>query len=193
MGNCGRDQPEIFHVVSASALSGLAYTAVILAAAQRPESLLGSCVRTWVAFTGRLVEVVLFLAPPPNASTDSALLEKIAAYRHLLVACSLIAIWAVFSSRPYWPRWAERLREKLGGTSGHRRPAKLVLVASYRTTILGIVAVALLMLFGEPRSGGATTFLYATDLTLLRAPLFAAVACGLGCRAGALWYWLRHD
>lgn len=192
MAGSGRDQPGIPHVVGASALSGLAYTALIIAAAQRPEDLLGKIVQTWVAFTERFVELALFLAPSPNTSADPVLVDRITAYRHLVVACSLIAVWIVLSTRTYWPYWAERLRARLGVANELSRPAKLVLVSAYRTTVLGIVAVAFLMLFGEPKGARATTLLYASDWAFLRAPILGAVACCLCCHAGALRHCLMH-
>ena len=173
MAGSGRDQPGIPDVVGASALSGLAYTALIIAAAQRPEDLLGKIVQTWVAFTERFVELALFLAPSPNTSADPVLLDRITAYRHLVVACSLIAVWIVLSTRTYWPYWAERLRARLGvGTNSAPRARARV---AYRTTVLGIVAVAFLMLFGEPKGARATTLLYASDWAFLRAPILGAV------------------
>jgi hypothetical protein len=187
-----RDQPGIPHVVGASALSGLAYTALIIAAAQRPDGPFGKIVQTWVAFTERFVELALFLAPSPNTSADPVLLDRITAYRHLIVACSLIAVGIVLSTRTHWPYWAERLRARLGVANKLSRPAELVLVSAYRTTILGIIAVALLMLFGEPKGARATTLLYATDWAFLRAPILGAVACCLCCHAGALRHCLMH-
>ena len=192
MAGSGRDQPGIPHVVGASALSGLAYTALIIAAAQRPEDLLGKIVQTWVAFTERFVELALFLAPSPNTSADPVLVDRITAYRHLVVACSLIAVWIVLSTRTYWPYWAERLRARLGVANELSRPAKLVLVSAYRTTVLGIVAVAFLMLFGEPKGARATALLYASDWAFLRAPILGAIACCLCCHAGALRHCLMH-
>jgi hypothetical protein len=192
MAGSGRNQPGIAHVVGASALFGLAYTALIVAAAQRPENLLGKFVQTWVAFMGRFVELALFLAPPPDASANPVLLDRITAYRHLVVACSLIAAWTVLSTRTYWPHWAERLRARLGVANELSRPAKLVFVSAYRTTMLGIIAVGFLMLFGEPSGPRATTILYATDWALLRAPILGAAACCLCCHAGALRHCLTH-
>lgn len=193
MGRSGRDQPERSHVVAASALSGLAYTLLIIAATKRPESLLGKIMQTWIAFTERLVDVALFLRPSPYASPDALLLGNIAAYRHLVVACSLLTIWTVLLSRTYWPHWAERLKTRLGAANGPGRPAKHVLVSAYRRTILGIIAVALLMLFDEPNGARGTTVLYTSEWAFLRAPVLGAVACSLCCQAGALRHCLMHS
>jgi hypothetical protein len=192
MAGSGRDQPGIPQVVGASALFGLAYTALIIAAAQRPDDLLGRIVQTWVAFTERFVELALFLVPSPNTSADPVLLDRIIAYRHLLVACSLIAVGIVLSTRTYWPYWAERLRARLGVANQLSLTTKVVLVSAYRTTVLGIVAVALLMLFGEPKGERATTLLYTSDWAFLRAPILGAVGCCLCCHAGALRHCLMH-
>ena len=81
MGGSGREQPGIPHVVGASALCGLAYTVLMVAAAQRPENLPGKIMQTWVAFTARFVELALFLTPSPNAFADPVLLDRITAYR----------------------------------------------------------------------------------------------------------------
>ncbi len=192
MGGSERDQLEMSHVVAASAFSGLAYTVLIIAAAKLPESLLGKMMQTWIAFTERLVEVALFLTPSPYASADPMLLGRITAYRHLVVACSLITIWIVLSSRTYWPHWAQRLRARVGVANGPGRPAQRVLVSAYRKTILGIVAVAFLMLFDEPNGASGTTILHTSDWALLRAPVLGAVACSLCCHAGALRHCLMH-
>jgi hypothetical protein len=193
IGNSGRVKPGIPQIVLASTLTGLAYTILVVIGAERPESLLGRIIQTWVAFTRHLVDVALFLAPAPNFSPNSALEEKIADYRHLLVVCTLIMVWSVLSSRAYWPHWAECLEARLGAGHGQRRSATFFLIFAYRTTILGIIAVAFLMLFGEPRGERAVTFLYAGSWSFFRAPVLTAVACGLACRAAALWHCLTHE
>ena len=190
--NSGRPQLGIFQIVLASTLSGLAYTILVVIAAERPDSLLGSIMQTWIAFTRRLVDIALLLTPSRDFSANPALEERIADYRHLLAACALITIWSVALSRVCWPHWAELLRARLGAENASRRPTRFILEFAYRTTLLGIIAVMFLMLFGEPRWEQATTFLYARDWPFLRAPALAAIACGLACRAAALRRCLTH-
>jgi hypothetical protein len=193
IGSSGRAQPGIRQVVLVNALAGLAYTVLVIFAAERPESFLGAIIQRWVAFTGRLVDLALLFAPSPDPSANSVLEVRIADYRHLLVACALITIWSVLSSRMYWPHWARHLSARLGAEPGVRRPANFLLVSAYRTTILGIIAVALVMLFGEPRGERATTFLYTSDWFFLRAPALTTIACVFACRAAALWHCLMHE
>ena len=64
--------------------------------------------------------------------------------------------------------------------------------AKRRSNRTRIVAVAFLMLFGEPKGARATALLYASDWAFLRAPILGAIACCLCCHAGALRHCLMH-
>jgi hypothetical protein len=191
-GNARAAQISIGRVVLRNTLASVCYTVVVLIAAEGPASIVGRAIQTWIAFTAHLADAALFVAPSPSISAASSQQASAAEYRHLLFACGVMAIWSVAASRVHRPVWARVLRARLGIDKVAGRGARSILVFAYRTTMLGVVAVVLLMLFGEPHLHAAS-LPYVRDLALLMAPALAAIACGLGCRAVALRYALTEQ
>jgi hypothetical protein len=182
----GREPPVISQFVFADLAIGCAYTLLTIAAVERPNDTLGSLMRQWIEFNAGAVQAILFFLPEPQSTTSFGLADRIASYRHALVACTLFMVTSVLASRRHWPQWANQfvIRLRATGMPTDRVPDAALL--GYRTMIIGIVAVMFLLLFAEPRGDGAMGFLYGNSGSFFRAPALTAIAGAFACHAAAL-------
>jgi hypothetical protein len=163
-----------------------AYTVFTIAALERPDSLLGNLMQSWFDLSEDLFSTFFFFMQEPASLTNPRLASRISEYRHALLVCVFLTLWSVLASRPHWPVWANQLKRKLDTVRAPRRDSSEFFGHAYRMMIIGLVAVAALMLIGEPRSEAAIAILYGNSWTFLRAPILTAVACALACHAAAL-------
>jgi len=102
--------------------------------------------------------------------------EGMRAHRHILAMSLLIAFCSIMASRPYWPHWSATLSAKLKMTGyGKAKRAELALTG-YRRMVIAVAATTFLALFGESHDMESIEWYYASDWTILRAPLLIGIA-----------------
>ena len=178
--------PSILQVVLMNTALSTAYTVLTIARIERPNSLLGNLMQSWLDLSENLFSTFFFFMPEPASLTNPRLASRVSEYRHALLMCVFLTLWSVLASRPHWPLWSDQLKRKLNSVRGTARGSSEFLGHAYRMMVIGLVAVAALMLVGEPRSEAAVAILYGNSWTFLRAPVLTAVACALACHAAAL-------
>ena len=185
--NFGRGgRPSIRQVAMADLAVGCAYTLLVIASQDWPQSRLGIVLCHWLRFTARGVATLLFFLPKPMRPLSEDLITRVELYRHVVVVCALICAACILASRSQWAVWRRDFsrRTQLLHLSFDRRRERAV--AGYRAAMIGIVAICYLLLLGEPRSPSAFEFLYGNWMLFFRAPLQCAVICYLACHAVAL-------
>jgi hypothetical protein len=178
--------PTIGDTVFFEFMLASAYALLIILGKEHSETLLAGVVESWIDLTAPAVHVLFALVPVPDGLREGALSDTIWVYRHILVACFLIACGGFVRSHRHWRYWGDRLRGPLfAAIAGPRRRRRFALFG-YRRMLLGLVAVMFLALFVEAQLPVVADYLFGASWTYIRAPLLTAAAYSFACHAAAL-------
>ena len=136
----------IYNVILIEVLMSFAYTLFIIVLGAQPEGLIGGAIRWWIQETTELWPFLL-LVPAPDGSDGSPSADQVGVYRHVLAASIAIALTILLLSRRHWRYWAVCTNANLTQVLGGRWAARHAALVGYRRTVLGLVAMALLVLW----------------------------------------------
>lgn len=182
----GGDPPRVAHVALADLALGCAYTLLVLVSLTWHDSWVGLAMNRWEQFTDGAIERILFFLPDPRSSLPSDVASRVMTYRHLMVACSIITVLCISSSRHYWIVWSRSFNANMRklGIPATRFPKMIRTVHS--VVVMGLTAAGFLLLLAEPRSEIAVRLLYGNIWTFFRAPILLAVVCYFACHLAML-------
>ncbi len=185
-----------FHVASGSATIaqvaiadcavGCAYTVLTIVALAYPETAWGAAMMHLFQTMDRWVEALLFFLPDPSLSAPSDLVDRVVVYRNTLVACAIISVACFSQSRRHWSAWTQTIFQKARTAGITVSSRSEYFLTAYRTTVIGSVATMFLLLMGEFSLGHGIRFLYESNWTFFRAPMFLTLSCFFANNAAIL-------
>lgn len=169
------------------------YTLIILVGMAFADNLFGRLVSSWVELMDAPVSSVLIFLPAENSSVTRGIADGLKIYRHSVVMSSLITIACIDLSKKYWSAWSRDFLQRLRSKQTPAIEYSVRVRATYRYSIMGIIATIFLLLLAEPRDAATMNILYGHRWTMLRSPLLLSLACFFACHVLMLRRLLPSD
>jgi hypothetical protein len=182
--------PGVGDIVAFGAVLNIGYTAVVVWALAKPESLVGSGVDAWFRFGHTLLSRAYVLAERPScggARTSDEVARAWEAYLNLLLVNLAIASALFAISCRLAGRWAQRLRAE---TQWRDLAPDLVWSRAdvgYGTLIWGAIAVLWWLIFRNDLFDAARHCSTIQTWLFLRVPLLTTTAHGFATMAAVFW------
>jgi len=140
-----RRTPSIAEAVALEAAINFAYTLLIVAAAGRPDTLVGQLAEQWIAAMDRFVSLLSGRVSELSSTSATRMHDGVVIYQNVLAVSLAVAGLSFMAMRSHWVTWARSIASQSEPLFNRRGAAQRTMLTGYRLAILGLLATALLL------------------------------------------------